>query len=538
MNNPTTYDYIVIGSGFGGSVSAMRLAEKGYSVLVLERGKRFNDEDFAESNWQFWKYLYNPALRSFGIFQMSLLNGMLILHGSGVGGGSLGFANVLMQPEDMLFDAPAWKDLADWKAELTPHYQTARKMLGVATNPRLTDADHKLRQISTELGTEDTFAATEVGVFFGPKGKEGQPIADPFFNGEGPIRNTCQFCGGCLVGCRHNAKNTLPKNYLYFAEKMGVEVLPQTQVRDIWQLDSVQPDGARYQVSTFNPARIIGKQKRTFRAKNVILAAGVLGTLKLLFRAREITKTLPNLSPKLGNQVRTNSEALTGATAYRDDIDYSDNISISSIFKADEITRIEPTRYPAKSGLIRLLAWPLIDSDQPAIKRLGQLFLRLITRPRDLFASLIKPGWAERTTILLIMQTEDNMVNVRLGRNSWTFFRPGLVFEKGHKETIPAKIEIGHQITNRMAELVDGAPVGSVAETLLGMPTTAHIMGGCPIGRTAKEGVIGLDFQVHNYPGLYVIDGSVMPANPGINPSLTITALAEYALSKIPHKQA
>jgi cholesterol oxidase len=538
MTKETTYDFIVIGSGFGGSVSAMRLAEKGYSVLVLERGKRYNDEDFAESNWRFWKYLYKPALRSFGIFQMSLLNGMLILHGAGVGGGSLGYANVLMQPENKLFEAPAWKDLADWKTELTPHYNTARSMLGAATNPRLTDADHKLHQIATELGNEDTFAPTEVGVFFGPDGQEGEPQPDPFFDGDGPIRNTCQFCGGCLVGCRHNAKNTLPKNYLYFAEKSGVEVIAESQVENITPLAEGQPDGARYEVQAFNPTRLLNKDRKRYRAKKVIVAAGVMGTLKLLFRCREIAGVLPNLSPRLGNQVRTNSEAITGATAYKKTTDYSNGVAISSIFKADEITRIEPVRYPPKSGLIRLLAWPLIDSDRPAIQRFGQLIYRLITRPQDLIASLFKSKWSERTTILLVMQTEDNMVNVRLGRNGWTFFRPGLVFEKGHKETIPTKIEIGHQITNRLAELMKGTPVGSVAETLLGMPTTAHIMGGCPIGLTPEEGVIGMDFQVHNYPGLYVVDGSVMPANPGINPSLTITALAEYAMSKISPKQS
>ncbi|MFN2145530.1 MAG: FAD-dependent oxidoreductase, partial [Anaerolineales bacterium] len=529
--------YIIIGSGFGGSVSAMRLAEKGYSVLVLERGKRFADEDFADTNWKFWKYLYNPALRSFGIFQMSLLNGMLILHGAGVGGGSLGYANVLMQPEDKLFSAPAWKDLADWKSELAPHYETARRMLGVATNPILTDADHQLRQIAEELGKGETFGPTEVGVFFGQAGEEGEAKPDPFFNGDGPMRNTCKFCGGCLVGCRYNAKNTLPKNYLHFAEKAGVEVIPESQVDQIIPLSGEHPDGARYEVHTFNPTRLANKLRMSYRAKNVILSAGVMGTLKLLFRCREITGTLPDLSPALGNQVRTNSEALTGATAYKSNIDYSNGVAISSIFQADPITRIEPVRYPSKSGLIRLLAWPLIESDRPAIQRIGQLLYRMITRPQDLFASLFKSKWSERTTILLIMQTEDNMVNVRLGRNGWTFFRPGLVFEKGHKETIPTKIEIGHQITKRLAALMKGAPVGSVAETLLGMPTTAHIMGGCPIGLTAEKGVIGMDFQVHNYPGLYVVDGSVMPANPGINPSLTITALAEYAMSQIPEKQ-
>jgi len=542
-NNPPakkTYDYIIIGSGFGGSVSALRLAEKGYSVLVLERGKRYRDEDFAKSNWAFWKYLYNPALRSFGIFQMSLLNGMLILHGAGVGGGSLGYANVLMEPEDKLFNAPAWKDLADWKAVLKPHYQTARQMLGVTANPLMTTPDHYLHEIAASLDAEDTFGPTDVGIFFGERAAgEGDLIPDPFFGGEGPARNTCTYCGGCLVGCRYNAKNTLPKNYLYLAEKQGVEVRPLAQVHAIHPLPinpSGQPDQARYELHYHNPTRILAKGSTAVRGRNVIVAAGVMGTLKLLFQCREVSKTLPNLSPTLGNNVRTNSEAITGATAYQEGDDLSKGVAISSIFQADPVTRIEPVRYPAGSGLIRLLAWPLIDSDRPALQRFGQLLKKMLTRPRDLFVSLFKRGWAERTTILLVMQTEDNMVNVRLGRSSWTFFRRGLVFEKGHKETIPAKIEIGHTVTKSLAQKMDGVSVGSIAETLLGMPTTAHIMGGCPIGHSAEDGVVGLDFQAHNYPGLYIVDGSIMPANPGINPSLTITALAEYAMSHIEAK--
>ena len=534
----TTYDYIIIGSGFGGSVSAMRLAEKGYSVLVLERGKRFRDEDFAKSNWRFWKYLYNPALRSFGIFQMSLLNGMLILHGAGVGGGSLGYANVLMKPEDKLFNAPAWKDLADWKTVLEPHYQTARKMLGVAPNPLLTTPDHLLQQIAASLNAAETFSPTTVGIFFGQNADgAGDLIPDPFFGGQGPARNTCTFCGGCMVGCRYNAKNTLPKNYLYLAEKAGVEIRPTAQAHDIQPLASGQPDQARYLVRYHNPTRVLTKGNSQVRGRNVIVAAGVMGTLKLLFRCREVTGSLPNLSATLGNNVRTNSEAITGATAYKESEDLSKGVAISSIFQADEVTRIEPVRYPAGSGLIRLLAWPLIDSDKPALQRIGQLLKKIITRPRDLFASLFKSGWAKRTTILLIMQTEDNMVNVRSGRSPWTFFRRGLVFEQGHKETIPTKIEIGHTVTKDYANKISGVPVGSIAETLLGMPTTAHIMGGCPIGHTVEAGMVGLDFQVHNYPGLYIVDGSIMPANPGINPSLTITALAEYAMAQVKAKK-
>ena len=492
---PQVYDFVIIGSGFGGSVSAMRLAEKGYSVLVLERGKRLREQDFAKSNWAFWKYLYNPALRSFGIFQMSLLNGMLILHGAGVGGGSLGYANVLMKPEDKLFNAPAWKDLADWKTTLEPHYETAKRMLGVTTNPVLTMPDNNLRAVATHLGKESTFTPTEVGVFFGQSGEEGLEKEDPFFGGKGPLRNTCTFCGGCLVGCRYNAKNTLPKNYLYFAEKWGVEVRPQAQVDDIQPLAGEQADGARYQISYYDPTRVFFKPRQRVRAHSVIVAAGVIGTLKLLFRCRENTQSLPNISPRLGNQVRTNSESLTGATAYqRGRDDHSIGVAISSVFQADEVTRVEPVRYPAGSGLIRLLAWPLIDSNKPALARLGQLLWRMLSKPKDLFASLFKKEWAQRTTILLVMQTEDNMVNVRYGRNAWTFFRRGLVFAKGHKETVPTKIDVAHQVTKMLAALMDGAPVGSIAETLLGMPTTAHIMGGSPIGRSAEDGVVGMDF--------------------------------------------
>jgi cholesterol oxidase len=530
------YDYVIIGSGFGGSVSAMRLAEKGYSVLILERGKRYTEENFPKTNWQFWNYLWNPALRSYGFFQMSLLNGMLILHGSGVGGGSLMYCNVLMEPSDLLFSAPAWKDLQDWKAALLPHYKTAKRMLGVTTNPKLTEGDHRLRSVSDQIGVKESFTPTEVGVFFGPNGQEGQNFPDPYFNGLGPDRETCNFCGGCMVGCRYNAKNTLPKNYLYFAEKWGVQVIAEAQVHDIRPLQTDDTDGARYELAYHRSTRWFARGEKTVRARNVIVSAGVMGTLKLLYRCRDITKTLPNLSPKLGSMVRTNSEALTGATAHGSDIDYSTGVAISSIIKADQVTHVEPVRFPAGSGLIRLLAWPLIDSDQPAIKRFAQLFWTMLSKPRNLFSSLIKSKWAERTTILLIMQTEDNLVNISHGRNRWTLFKRGLVFSKGDQESVPTKIEIGHQVTKLLAEQMHAAPVGSIAEGLLGMPTTAHLMGGCPVGRAQEDGVVGLDFQVFNYPGLYVIDGSIMPANPGINPSLTITALAEYALSQIPVK--
>ncbi len=527
------FDYVVIGSGFGGSVSAMRLTEKGHAVLVLEKGKRFRDQDFAKSNWAFWRYIWNPSLRSFGILQISFLSGMMVLHGAGVGGGSLGYASVLMEPSDKMFEAPAWKDLADWKSVLRPHYDTARRMLGVARNPNLQAADHVLAEIAEEMGQGTTFSSTDVGIFFGPPDQPGQAFPDPFFDGQGPARNACQFCGGCMVGCRHNAKNTLPKNYLHFAEQQGAQIRPEVEVRDIIPLPAGQADGARYEIVYRSSTALFFKPERRVRARNIVLSAGVMGTLKLLFRCRDTTGALPALSPHLGEMVRTNSEALLGSVARTRQTDYSTGVAIGSVFQADDSTNIEPVRYPEKNGFMRLLAWPLIDSDKGALQRLVQILWVSITHPLDFLKILVLPGWAQRTTILLVMQTEDNRVKLRHGRDFWTLGSKGLVTIKDSEDYIPTKIEIGHEVTKRFAEKTNGAPAGSIAEGLLGMPSTAHILGGCPIGRSAEDGVIGLDCQVFNYPGLYVVDGSIMPANPGINPSLTITALAEYAMSQI-----
>jgi cholesterol oxidase len=306
------FDYIVIGSGFGGSVSAMRLAEKGYRVLVLERGKRYRPEDFPKSNWSFWKYLWLPALRCFGILQISLLQDEMILHGSGVGGGSLGYACVLMEPDDRLFEAPAWRHLADWKALLQPHYQTARRMLGVAPNPRLWPADEVLQGVATELGHGASFAPTSVGIFFD---EQNETPRDPYFNGDGPLRNRCTHCGACMVGCRYNAKNTLDKNYLYFAQKYGARILAESRVEMIRTLLPARNDGARFEIGYRSTTSLLGRELRHVRSRNIVIAAGVLGTLELLFRCRDTIRSLPDLSPRLGEEVRTNSEALLGSTA-------------------------------------------------------------------------------------------------------------------------------------------------------------------------------------------------------------------------------
>lgn len=524
-------DFIIIGSGFGGSVSAMRLTEKGYSVLVLERGKRFRDNDFARTNWAFWKYLWAPAFRCHGIMQISTLKGLMYLHGCGVGGGSLGYANVLEIPSDKLFAHPTWKHLADWKKVLHPHYETARHMLGVTTNPRLWFGDLVLKEIAKDMGRADTFRSTEVGVYFGKKEEE---VPDPYFDGNGPPRSGCTQCGGCMVGCRHNAKNTLVKNYLYFAEKQGAEVYPETEVVDIGPLPANQPDGARYELICRRTTTWFTKATLRVRARNVVVSAGTLGTLKLLFRCRDITHSLSEISKRLGDTVRTNGEALMGSVSRDSMPDYSQGLSITSIFNADDVTRVEPVRYPAGSSFMRLIAAPLISVADRIHVRLFRSLWQLVRHPIDSLRIHILPGWARRLTIIMVMQTEDSRMRLRPGRGLLTLFRYGIISEPDPDYTVPARIDIGHAITRNFARRTNGAPAGTVGENLFRMPTTPHLLGGCLFGRSAEDGVVDLDCQVHNYPGLYVVDGSIVPANPGVNPSLTITALSEYAMSRIP----
>jgi cholesterol oxidase len=544
MPQNNTYDYVVIGSGFGGSVSAMRLTEKGYSVLVLEKGKRFEEKDFARSNWQFWKYLWLPVLRAHGILQISILKGVMVLHGAGVGGGSLGYANVLEIPTAETFATPAWNQNVKWGEVLRQHYETARTMLGVARNPKLWTADHILKQMADEIRRGYTFRATDVGAYFG---EAGVTVSDPYFGGEGPVRAGCNHCGGCMVGCRYNAKNTLPKNYLYFAEKNGAKVISEAEVIDVrpWTIDHrpsivhrpssiVEPP--RYEVS-YQSSTSLFKRRQIVYARNVIFSAGVMGTMKLLLNLRDVKKSLPQLSGRLGHMVRTNSEALLGSLARSSDINYSEGVAISSIYNQDEITRVEPVRYPDGSSLMRFLAAPLIDTDVSVPVRLLKFLGWALTHPLDFAKALILPGWAHNVTILLVMQHADNRMRFRIGRSGFTLFRRGMVAEEEPGYEIHAQVQGSHELTRDFAKRTNGLALGSLGENLLGLPTTAHILGGAPIGKDASDGVVNENFEVHNYEGLYIVDGSIMPANPGVNPSLTITALAEYAMSKIESKK-
>jgi cholesterol oxidase len=465
-----------------------------------------------------------------------MLNGVLIYHGSGVGGGSLVYANVLMQPDDKLFNAPGWRHLADWKTVLRPHYETARRMMGVTINPRRWPADEALRQVARDMGQGDTFSPTEVGVFFGEPGQEGELVPDPYFGGEGPPRQGCIHCGGCMVGCQHNAKNSLTKNYLYLAEKWGAEIRAETEAVDICPLPEDQPDGARYEVVCRSSTAWLLKHQRTVRARNVVVSGSTVGTLELLFHCRDASGSLPRISPLLGDHVYTNSESLPGVMARGEDKNYSEGVAITSIFRADDVTTVEPVRYPEGSSFMRIVCAPLIQAgDQGFGTRLWLSTRDWYRNFGEYMHALLFANWARYTTILLVMQTTGNQMRLRPGRNPWTLFRRGLVAEHDEENRIQAEIPISHDVALALAEKIDGIPASSFNETLLNIPSTAHILGGVCMGRDAAEGVVDLNCEVHNYPGLYVVDGSIVPANPGINPSLTIMALAEYAMSQIPN---
>lgn len=511
----------------------MRLSEKGYRVLVLERGKRYNSEDFPKTNWNVFKHLWMPTLRCFGILGINLLKDIMILNGSGVGGGSLVYAATLIQPKPSFFKTEGWQGLADWEEELLPHYETARQMLGVNLNPKLWPADYLFQEIASELGQEHTFEPTPLGIYFGP---EGETVPDPYFDGQGPERTGCIHCGGCMVGCRHNAKNTLDKNYLYLAERYGAEVRPEANVTNIRPLYGEQVDGARYEIEYEPTTAWLIKSKQIVRTRNVVIAGGVLGTLKLLLHCRNETKSLPQLSPRLGRRVRSNSEALMGVTARKSGEDYSQGAAITSHFWVDDVTSVEPVRYSPGASLMRNLAVPLISLEGGAWRRFGRFIANTLRAPVDFLKVRLLPDWSRDTTIILVMQTVENRMHLELGRSIWTLFRKDLVTERDKTLPIPAVIAAGRKVVDRFARRINGIPASSFNEVLLNKPSTAHILGGCNIGRDESDGVVDINHEAFNYPGLYIADGSVVPGNLGVNPSLTITAMAERAMSRIPSK--
>ncbi|MCD0453189.1 GMC family oxidoreductase [Actinocorallia sp. API 0066] len=532
-NKGKDFDVLVIGSGFGGSVTALRLTEKGYKVGVIEAGRRYDtrgegtgDRPLPKTSWRLRSYVWAPFLGLTGIQRIHLVRGkkgsmVTVLAGAGVGGGSLNYANTLYVPPEPFFRDRQWAHITDWQDELAPFYDQARRMLGVVQNPALTPADRVMKKVAERMGKGDTFRKTPVGVFFGKHG--GSREADPYFGGEGPERVGCTQCGECMSGCRHGAKNMLTENYLYLAEKGGARIMPLSRVTGVRPLD-----GGGYAVDivrTGTPFR----DRKTLTAEQVVVAAGTYGTQKLLHKLK--ASSLPRLSDRLGVLTRTNSEAILGAERLRyEGEDYSKGVAITSSFFPDEHTHIEPVRYGHGSNLMGLVRSLLVDGGgRPRyLKFLGEVG----RRPWDLVRLFNLRHWSERTVIALVMQTRDNSITVRGRRGplGWD-----VRAEQGHGEPNPTWIPVGHEAVRLMAEETGGMPGGSWGD-LFDIPLTAHFIGGCVIGDSPQTGVIDAYHRAYGHPGLHIVDGSTISANLGVNPSLTITAQAERAMSLWPNK--
>ncbi len=513
------YDYIIIGSGFGGSVSAMRLAEKGYSVLIIEKGKNYKIEDFPKTNWNFKKFFWAPMLGWFGIQKITFFSQVMILSGVGVGGGSLVYANTHMMPPDEFFNNPSWSQFGDWKKTLLPFYEKARFMLGTVPNKSLYRADDILKEVADEMNRSSSFKNVDVGVYFGDKEKE----TDPYFNGQGPMRKGCTECSGCMVGCKFNAKNMLDKNYLYFAQKFGAEIISEREAKSIEFKDGI------YSIETVSSTSRFSKKKETFFSKGLVVSGGVLGTMDILLKQKHEYKTLSKLSEQLGENIRTNSEMLCGVTAPKEKLNHG--IAISSVFNPDDHTHIEIVKYPDDSNAMKAFATLATGAGHPLL-RIAKLFGNIIIHPVLFCKQLFGKNWAHRSVIFLVMQNLDN--SMKMIHKKFPFSRVSLLNKK--ENHVPAYIGIGQETMMRYAKKINGLPQNAVTEVLFNMSSTAHILGGCPMGKNDKEGVVSEKFEVLNYPNMYVLDGSIIQGNLGVNPALTITALSEYAMSLIPEK--
>jgi cholesterol oxidase len=514
------FDVLVIGSGFGGSVAALRLTEKGYRVGVLEAGRRFSDDELPKTSWRLRDFLWAPQIGCTGIQRMHLLKDVLVLAGAGVGGGSLNYANTLYTPGREFFTDPQWRDITDWQTELAPYYDQASRMLGVTDNPTMTPSDEVMKAVADDMGVGHTFRLTPVGVFFGDG--PGITSPDPFFGGVGPERTGCTECGACMTGCRHNAKNTLVKNYLHLAEQAGAVIHPMTTVTAL-----LPRTRGGYLVQT---VRTGTNRRRTFTAAEVVLAAGTYGTQRLLHRMKA-NGMLPNLSPMLGRKTRTNSEAIVGAVADTTEQDFTRGVAITSSFHPDSVTHVEPCRYGRGSNSMGLFQ-SLLTTPRPGRERWQVLLSEIARRPLELASLLDVREWSQRGVIALVMQTVDNSLTVRGVRGR--LGRWHLTTEQDGTAPSPTYLPVAHEVVRRIAEQIDGIATGSIFENI-DAPVTAHFVGGCVIGVDADRGVVDAYHRVFGHPGLHIVDGSAVAANLGVNPSLTITAQAERAMAMWPN---
>ena len=511
------HDYIVVGSGFGGAVSGLRLTEKGYRVLMLEKGMELGPKDFPKSNWNLKRWLWMPRLGWRGLFQMKFFRHVTVLSGVGVGGGSLVYANTLPVPKRAFFEQASWAHLAAWETELGPHYATVRRMLGAVPNPSFTPVDRIMKSVADDMGK--SFEKTHVAVYFGEPDKT---VPDPYFGGSGPERTGCNYCGGCMLGCRFGAKNTLDKNYLFFARKRGMQLLADTEVTAVRPLE-----GGGYRVEALTGRSLLWRKKRVFTARNVVFSGGVLGTVELLLRMQKDPEGLPKLSARLGDAVRTNSESLIGVVGEKRDQDLSRGIAIGSIIQTDEHSHVEPVRYPAGSNFFRTMMAPHVAGESSLV-RVARVVGTVVRHPIKMVRALTVPDMSKYSIILLYMRSAEGTLRFRLGVGDG----PGTALSTGKAPN--ASIAEATEIAERVAEKIDGLPMSMVQETIFNIPTTAHILGGCCLGDSPETGVNDHRHRVFGYDGLYVIDGSAVSANPGVNPSLTIAALAERAMTFIP----
>jgi len=524
--NGFDYDWLIVGSGFGGSVSALRLTEKGYRVGVLECGRRYADDEHAATSWNLRRFMWMPALGLRGILRLTGFKDVFIASGAAVGGGSVVYACTLYRGASEFFANPQWADLGDWATTLKAHYDTAERMLGVSTVAFDSDSQRLLKEVAQHFGVEDTFRRTPVGIYFGEPGKA---VPDPYFGGSGPARTGCTRCGACMVGCRVGAKNTLLKNYLWFAEKAGARILPEHQVIDIRPLGAADGrDG--YRVTTQRPGAWFIKQRRTFTTRGVVLAAGALGTNQLLARCKH-TGALPGISDRLGELVRTNSESILAVTLPDDKLNPANDVAISASIHPRPDTHIEFVTYGPKGDFMST-QFTLLTGDGSRLTRPLRLLGSILRHPVR-FAKVSWPfGWGRRTVIFLVMQTLDNAIAFR-ARRRW-FGGIGLSTEQDPEKPNPTFIPVANEAAAWLAAHTGGIAQSMVFEAMANVPSTAHILGGAVIGRDAGSGVVDRHNRVFGYENLLVCDGAAMPANPGVNPSLTITAIAEHAMSHVP----